>query len=113
MGWSCNAAAALTLDAIQAHFNAQAAANGIEQFQNIVVKNGKKYGFWEGSRREHADGAITGTVWRYVDEMRVSKAGSFRIEGNGSITRFTGLSTSEMEACECKGAAEYQRRYGA
>lgn len=58
-----------------------------------VVKNSKtsiKTYFWEASRREHADGAVTGSVYRVTETREdgremVRPAGAFRINGDGSV----------------------------
>lgn len=114
MGWSCNAAASLTLNAIGAYFNLCANKAGIREYQNVMVAEGKEYGFWETSRVEHNDGAITGSIFRYTtpEQTHVRKAGSFRIEGNGQITRFPCLTKRERDICERDGATEFRRRYG-
>lgn len=49
---------------------------------NVWESGGKRY-FWETSRREHADGAVTGSVWMFTDADHARRAGTFRIEGNG------------------------------
>jgi hypothetical protein len=49
---------------------------------------GKRY-FFEASNKEHGDGAITGTVWRMLDDLegRCRRSSTFRIEGDGTVTR--------------------------
>jgi hypothetical protein len=42
---------------------------------------------YEVSNKEHADGAITGKIMRFVDETHCVSAGSFRINPDGSIER--------------------------
>jgi hypothetical protein len=85
MGWSCRADAGRTM---RKWIDACVAQTGS---QNNYTANGQGY-FWEVSRTEHRDGAITGTIWRHVpgpDPARVycRKAGSFRIDGDGTIAR--------------------------
>jgi hypothetical protein len=65
-------------------------------------------GFWEVGR-ENADGAITGTVWKpwSHDPSRVVKKGGFRIEPDGTVTRFPGLSVEERR----EAAAWAKKRY--
>jgi hypothetical protein len=55
---------------------------------NKYEANGNEY-FFETSRTEHGDGAITGQIWKYLKDGsgRVTKSGSFRIEGDGKISR--------------------------
>lgn len=56
---------------------------------NTYEASGKRY-FLEISRREHADGAITGTVMRMFERdgnTYAKPSGSVRIEGDGTVTR--------------------------
>lgn len=71
MGWSCRKDA---MDTMNAWAEACYKQSGIS---NLWRENGREY-FFEHSRTEHADGAITGTIW---------PRGSFRIEGNGEVSR--------------------------
>lgn len=81
MGWSCNAKAGNVLNAWQ---DACAAQNGSS---NVFTTARGKY-FFEVSRTEHLDGAITGTVQKWIPGTSfVKPSGSFRIEGDGSVTR--------------------------
>ena len=59
--------------------------------QNVYTTARGKY-IWEVSRTEHYDGAITGTVLkvtRTTEDGRewVKPAGSWRIEGDGTVSR--------------------------
>jgi hypothetical protein len=54
--------------------------------QNTFDQNGRKY-FWELSRREHDDGAITGTIFELTMWNEARRVGSFRINGDGSVAR--------------------------
>lgn len=123
MGWSCSAKASYVYHAITALVG--------EKSSNSLPNDG---GFYEGSRKEHADGAITGTVWKktktYTPEERAAeakarnipdpswvgdpckKAGSFKISGDGKIERFPLLPKEIKAAAEAKGAAEYTRIHG-
>jgi hypothetical protein len=87
MGWSCNAAAAGVLECWTA---ACRAATGMS---NVYTVGATRY-FFEVSRTEHPDGAITGTVLRETsrqgDTSQCVRAGSFRIEGDGCVTRAPG-----------------------
>lgn len=82
MGWSCGMGAAYAADAWRELCIAQSGSQN-----SYYGKDGADY-FFETSRREHDDGAITGTTWRVLPTGFVRKAGSFRIEGNGDIARF-------------------------
>jgi hypothetical protein len=107
MGWSCNAAASLTLDAIVA-IQKKLGAEGT----NSIMIDGKQVGFWETSGREHDDGAITGSVFTLLESDLCRKTGSFRIEPNGKITRFSSIPRRLLIEAEKKGAEEFTRRYG-
>lgn len=81
MGWSCRAEASRVERAWEEGCRAQTGSS------NVFVVNNVRH-FYERSNKEHRDGAITGTIWRYLpDGEHVRKAGSFRIEGDGTITR--------------------------
>ena len=80
MGWSCNRDAALTMEAITNHCIGQTG------MQNVYLDGGNRY-MIEWSRREHNDGAITGTVYKYLPDERITKSTSIRIEGDGKISR--------------------------
>ena len=84
MGWSCRADAGRTMEAWTKACIAQTGS------QNRYVVKGVGY-FWETSRIEHRDGAITGTVWRELpsegDKLYCRKAGSFRINPDGTVAR--------------------------
>lgn len=95
MGWGCNKDAGDTLDKISRWI--------VENFDNQnrwITKKGTY--FFEISRTEHADGAITGSIRKilpagtlyrgktYPDD-RCTRSGTFRIEGDGTITRFPNL----------------------
>jgi hypothetical protein len=104
MGYSCAAMASLVLDGIMD--NVQRDGNSA----NVWQHNGDKY-MWERGR-ENADGAITGTVYRFVNENEILPAGGFRIEQDGNITRFPGTSKMVKRESIRWAAAEYIRRFG-
>jgi len=84
MGWSCRAEAA---EVLKRWAEACVAQTG---FSTEFEVEGTRY-VWAASRKEHNDGAITGTIERVVsrssESIRVVKAMTFRIEGDGRITR--------------------------
>jgi hypothetical protein len=92
-------------------------------------------GFWERSNVEHADGAITGSVFKevhaYTEAERAAaavragcpdhpewignpcvKAGSFRISADGKIVRFPRITKTQKAEAETKGANAFAERYG-
>lgn len=92
MGWSCRKDAGDTMDRWTEFCVKQTGS------QNTYESRGSKY-FWEASRTEHADGAITGTVFKMVDENRCKRAGSFRINGDGTVARYpTGMTRTWSNA---------------
>lgn len=84
MGWSCRAEANETM---KRWSNACAAQTG----SSNEFRVGEDTYFYELSRKEHNDGAITGQIMKVVrqegDRRWATKAMSFRIEGNGTVTR--------------------------
>lgn len=85
MGYSCTAAANSTMGKIiDACFRQT-------KSQNVYKHGGKKY-MWEIGK-ENADGAITGTIHEYLPTGHVKKAGTFRIEPNGTVSRGIGMNT--------------------
>lgn len=84
MGYSCNAASGYALDYIRDEVSLKLPAGS---------SNGMPDGGFYEVGRENADGAITGTVWKpwAEDPSRVVKRGGFRIEPDGTVSRFPGL----------------------
>ena len=81
MGWSCNAAAGYTMDALsQMCVNSTGSSN--------TWTHGRDKYFFERSNVEHDDGSITGSVFKFGDDGRCRKAGSFKINGEGQLLRF-------------------------
>lgn len=81
MGWSCTDEA---YKVIETWSDACMQQTGTSN--DFVDTRGNRY-FWEASRTEHNDGAITGTVWKQLNNGNCLKSGTFRIEGNGTVTR--------------------------
>ena len=105
MGYSCNAASAFALDWIR---------NNVSLALPAGTSNGMPDGgFWEVGR-ENADGAITGTVWKpwAPDPSRVVRRGGFRIEPDGRVSRFPGLSAAKRRAASEHAKRTYRERYG-
>jgi hypothetical protein len=80
MGWSCRADAAKTYDKWDRHCRETTGSS------NVFVQDGEKF-FFEGSRKEHADGAITGSIFKMIGKTHARKVGSFRINGDGTVAR--------------------------
>ena len=94
MGYSCTAAAANVLDAIEDYLRAKYPT--ITKETGKAVSNGwtiDGHEFFFERGRENDDGAITGSVWEsYFNvttcDIRCRRVGNVRIEPNGSVTRF-------------------------
>ena len=80
MGWSCNRDAMNTMDI----WTAACRENSGSQNQ-WTDKNGTF--FFEHSRTEHDDGAITGSIFKNTDGINCKKNGTFRINGDGTVAR--------------------------
>ena len=85
MGWSCRADAGRTMDALVKACREQT------KMSSNYIEDGREY-FWEPSNREHADGAITGSILLMLEKRpdgsgTCRKVGSFRIEPDGSVKR--------------------------
>jgi hypothetical protein len=79
MGWSCRRDAGLRLDAISAACIAQTGSSNIFKVGNDTY-------FWE-TGKEQRDGAITGSVNKFIGEDKCRRSGGFRIEGDGTMKR--------------------------
>lgn len=98
MGYSYAARAGFTLDAIQEKFRQ-------ENSGNVFSTDGGKTTYFHERGREQADGAATGTVQKNLPDNFCRKAGSYRIEPEGNITRFPGVPRKfwpELEAASDK-----------
>ena len=112
MGWSCRADAG----DVMADMTAACRRAGDGSSNVYQDARGARY-FWEVSRTEHRDGAITGTIWRFLpDGEHVRRAGSFRIDGDGTIARMPAPLRALLEAyraemgarcSDCRGAGRF------
>jgi hypothetical protein len=88
MGWSCNQAAGATADAWAAACVAQTGSSNVWEENGGPSECGQAVRFfYEISNVEHADGAITGKVWRFVGEKHCKPLSGFRIEPDGRVSR--------------------------
>ena len=81
MGWSWRTEALRTYQDWESVCRAQTGS------QNGYVTAAGRQRFFEGSRREYADGRITGAVYEWVGEERARLIGRFCILGDGTIAR--------------------------
>ena len=95
MGYSCTAVADTVLDFILNNLTKNV-SNGTS---NGWFNNANEYFFEQG--RENQDGAITGQVWRKLNQSAY-RAGSVRIEPNGTVTRFYGIPASLRKLARSK-----------
>lgn len=80
MGWSCRMEASETMHRWQEYCGSSVGSS------NEFVSGGKAY-FWEISRTEHDDGAITGSIFVMLGDGKCKQTGTFRINGDGSVAR--------------------------
>jgi hypothetical protein len=108
MGYSCNAMAGMVYDAMIAQL--QAASEREHDSQNVWDHKGVDHFAEIG--REQSDGAVTGTVWRFLpDGQHVRRIGSFRINPGGKVSRWPTSTLAMRWAAQQAGAAEYQERF--
>ena len=79
MGYSCTAAAN---DVIKKWVEACVASTGCSN----TWREGSKEFFFEVDR-EQSDGAVTGSVYKTVDEDRCQRSGTFRVDPDGAVVR--------------------------
>ena len=97
MGWSCTAMACYSLESITRQLQ-ERGKDSIDSQTGWKYK-GSEY-FYECGR-EHADGSITGAIWKKAEisgdkfDHFIRRAGSLKIAGNGEIIRFA-TSTKAM-----------------
>jgi len=108
MGWSCSAAANFTLDAIT---EIQKKLGSVTS-NGLVLNGNPNAGFWEASRKEHDDGSITGSVWTMVGTDSCRRTGTFRINANGTIERFSSIPRRLLIEAENAGARKFRTVYG-
>ncbi len=95
MGYSCAAAADDTLRKLGEILSPR---DGGAPSNEYTGTDGRRYFFEVG--RENADGAVTGQVVRMIGDGHAQRAGSFRIEPNGKVTRFPFVARQTMEHAE-------------
>lgn len=110
MGYSCTAKASFVLEEIRKVFDSRTTK---KVGSNSIINNyGVDIGFYEIGR-ENQDGAITGSVFKFVSaDGRCRKAGSFKIAANGRIERFPSLTSVTKNQCEFKAMQRYKEIYG-
>ena len=82
MGWSCGRGASERLDQLKDACVAQTGQ------ANVYLDEVGRKCFFEASNKEHRDGAVTGSIMRdNPDGKTCRKVASFRIEGDGEVTR--------------------------
>jgi hypothetical protein len=82
--------------------------------KEIGASNGwraKGQEFFSERGREQHDGAVTGTVWRN-EAQTCHKVGSYRIEPDGTVTRYPTSTAAMRETARNVALAKYAERYG-
>lgn len=93
MGWSCSHDASKVLDIWREACRANSG----------TFKQGGKQYFYDISRTEHDDGAITGAIYHMLPGNMCRKTSTFRIEGDGTITRAPAfLKKAAVEATDAR-----------
>jgi hypothetical protein len=92
MGYSCTVEAGNMLAVIEKMCGA------IENKDHVLRIDGKKYFFERG--KEQADGAVTGTLMVMLDDNYCRKAGSVRINPDGTIARFPKFTAKDKAEAE-------------
>jgi hypothetical protein len=105
VGYSCTALASSTLDALQERFRHDGSGN------TYSTDGGRTRFFWERGR-EQPDGAMTGTIIRWLDNEDARRAGSYRIDPDGTIVRFPGIPRKYWAEIQAEGKRAYDTRYG-
>tara|TARA_R100001086_G_scaffold184368_2_gene102978 strand:+ start:1946 stop:2323 length:378 start_codon:yes stop_codon:yes gene_type:complete len=108
-------------DALDALFDILAGPNPASS--NCWERKGVSYFFERG--RENRDGAITGTVYRNLTAAEAAadprldpsktycrKAGTFRIDPDGRVTRFPSTTKAERERATEEGRARFRATRG-
>jgi len=107
MGYSCSTKAMESFDQIVIQLKA---AGKKTEGSNTWGKNGIV--FFHEIGREQKDGAVVGSVTKIYDPVRsyCKKAGSFRVESNGKITRFPTSTKIQRKVAEIAAKAEIEKR---
>ena len=108
MGYSCNTISMLVYDEMIVQL--QGASSEEQGSQNEWNVQGVRYFAEIG--REQRDGAVTGTIWRFMaDGVHVHKAGSFRINPGGTVARWPSSTKAQRWTAQQAGQGEYQETY--
>ena len=105
MGYSCATKAMESFDQLIIQLKSAGKRTGKE---NGWEKNGSEYFHEIG--REQRDGAVTGTVYKHTDNGYCRKAGTFRVEPDGKITRFLTSTKVQRNVAEIAAKAEIEKR---
>lgn len=104
MGYSCTARARFTEEIIQERF--RHANSG-----NVFSTDGGKTTFFTERGREQDDGAITGNVYANLPNGMARKVGSYRIDSDGKIIRFSHISKKYWVEMEVLSEKRYVDTY--
>ena len=104
MGYSCTVRASYTAEAVQARFRHENSGN------TFSVDGGETVYFSERGR-EQADGAVTGSIFKMLPDGMARRAGGYRIEADGKITRFKGVPKKFWSEFETASEKRYNETY--
>jgi len=103
MGYSCTKAAADVHDAI---FRGVRATCGEDRTSNGWTYNGVRY--FDERGRENRDGAVTGTIWKYLpDGEHCRRVGGYKLDAGGGLVRFPGIPRAVRGVVRVLGARAY------
>lgn len=110
MGYSCTSMASLASDAMVKEMQkARGDAGGTSNSWGATTETAD---FFEHGP-EQSDGAVTGSVWKSTSPGFARKAGSARVEPDGTVTRWPGSTKAQRDAARAAALAAYAARYGA
>jgi hypothetical protein len=112
MGYSCVTIATLVMDELMKQVREGVSANQFTTIGGRKYKGQNRIFFWQQGK-EQPDGAMTGPVFVCLPDCMARCCGSYRIEPDGKITRFTGIPKKLWEIAETKAQEVFQKRYGA
>lgn len=107
MGYSCTAIANIVMDAAVSILQARMGDCG----GSSNAFGSPEVNYFVEIGREQTDGSITGTTFKSIANM-CRKAGSFKINGDGTIARFPMMTKAEKTQAEQAGAEVFELTYG-
>ena len=108
MSYSCTAKANCVLKKMVEQLQASSPCE--QESQNTWQTTRARYFYEQG--RENNDGAITGSVMMFLGTTGCRRVGSYRIEPNGTISRFPTSTKAQRQSGMAVGLVKYLDVYG-